>query len=69
MNDIGTYDLISVSSRDDLVDRVNDAIQRGWLPHGGVTVVRDQYTPTLFAQAMTHTARLTGQHARAWLAT
>lgn len=49
------YDLISINDHTEFMDRVSDAMNRGWKLQGGVDVIRNpdgstQYTQALYAE-------------------
>ncbi|MBN9485159.1 MAG: hypothetical protein BGO70_10760 [Bacteroidetes bacterium 43-93] len=56
------YTIITALNKDQFIQKVNGMIREGWEPQGGVTQLRDYYSPTelvqpvntenMFAQAM-----------------
>jgi len=49
------YDIIYDDVLDSLIEKVNQALQEGWKPVGGVVIAPDQLTESknVFLQAMT----------------
>lgn len=47
------YKIIGEQNTDDLENRVNNAIDEGWIPIGGVSVEVTSQANTIFYQAMT----------------